>query len=433
MDPMVAGWIFLGVFAVLLVVGVPIGIAMALAGVGGFACIVGPSAALGKVAITPFSTMTDYAFTVVPAFILMAQIFLVSGLGTQLFTAAEKWLGHFRGGLALATIIACAVFAAISASTVATAVTIGLVALPEMLRRQYDARLASGSVVSGGGLGVLIPPSSILILYGLIAQQSIRDLFMAGIVPGLILAGAYCVVIAVVCKLNPSLAPPGQSYPLREKIASLRGTVEIVALLVLSLGGLFAGWFTPTEAGAVGASGAIILALLRRRLTWKGFTQAAVQTVSSTGMVVLILIGAFIFNYFAAATNIPQELVARITALNLPPLTIMLIITAVYLLLGICLDSLSMVLLTIPFIYPLATALGYDPVWFGVYLVLVFQMAEITPPIGMNLYVVSGLVKGLQLETVFRGMFPFLIAQVAVTLLLLFCPQLALFVPNLLR
>lgn len=433
MDPQAVGLIGLAVFAVMLIIGVPVGIAMGLVGFAGFAFIVSPTAAIAKLAVIPFETMVDYNFAVVPAFILMAQIFSVSGFAGMLFDFCEKWLGHLRGGMGLATIAACAVFAAVSASTVATVVTIGLIAIPEMLKRRYDPRLAGACVAAAGGLGVLIPPSAVLILYGLMTQQSIRKLFMAGVIPGIILAVAYMITFVIICRMNPKIAPAGISYSFSVKIKSILGCGEAVALIALSLGGLFWGWFTPTEAGAVGATGAIVLGLIRRRLTWEGFKKSILATAANSGMVGVILVGALIFNYFAAVSTVPQKLVELAGGINASPFVIMLLVTGVYIILGCFMDSLSMIMLTVPFLYPLVLSLGYDPIWFGIYVVMVMEMAVITPPVGINVYTVAGIIEGMSLETVFRGVLPFVLTQVVVLLLFMLFPQIVLFLPNFLK
>lgn len=428
MDPITVGWIGMAVFLLLLVFGVPVGMAMALVGFAGFAWLVSPEASIGKAALIPFTTVTDYNFAVVPAFILMAQIFGVTGMGSRLYDLCEKWMGSLRGGLALATIFASAIFAAISSSTIATVVTIGAIAIPEMMRRRYDPGFAGATVAAAGGLGVLIPPSAILILYGLMTEQSIRELFRAGVVPGVSLAAAYAATVAIVCRLRPEFATAGNRYSLKEKWKALAGAWETILLILLSLGGLFAGWFTPTEAGAVGASGAMLIGLARRKLTFQGLMKALTATTANSGMVALIMIGAFLLNYFVAVTGIPQALIESVEALKVPATVAMLVVTVVYLVLGMFMDSLAMLLLTIPFMFPLVQSLGYDPIWFGVYVVMVMEMAVITPPVGMNVYAVSGLVRELPLDTVFRRVFPFVVAQIAVIILMIYFPDFVTFI-----
>lgn len=434
MEPFTIGLICMVAFFLMMTIGVPVGISMALIGFAGFSLIVSPTAAIGKIALIPFTTITDYNFAVIPAFILMAQIFGVSGFGSKLYELCEKLLGYHRGGLALATVVASAIFAAISSSTIATVVTIGIIAIPEMMRRKYDAGLAGASVAAAGGLGILIPPSSILILYALMTEQSIRKLFVAGIVPGMILAIAYVITIAIICRMNPNLAPgTGEKYSFKEKMKALADTWEVIAIIILSIGGLSLGWFTPTEAGAIGAAGAIIIALARKKLTWEKLMESLKGTAANSGMVGLIMIGAFTFNYFVTVTTIPQKIVDTIGGIEASPILIMLIITIMYLILGMFMDSLSMLLLTVPFMFPVVTALGFDPLWFGIYIVLVMEMAVITPPVGINVYATAGLFKWLTLEKVFRRVTPFVLAQIIVIIILLLFPEIVTFLPELLK
>ncbi|WP_102346250.1 TRAP transporter large permease [Bacillus sp. Marseille-P3661] len=433
MEPFTVGIICMVAFFLMIIIGVPVGIGMALTGFAGFAYIVSTTASIGKIALIPFTTITDYNFAVIPAFILMAQIFGVSGFGAKLYDLCEKLLGYHRGGLALATVVASAVFAAISSSTIATVVTIGVIAIPEMMRRNYDPGLAGASVAAAGGLGILIPPSAILILYALMTEQSIRALFVAGIVPGMILAIAYVITIAIICRINPDLAPgTGERYSFKEKMKALAATWEVIAIIILSIGGLSWGWFTPTEAGAVGAAGAIIIAMARKKLTWEKLMTSLKGTAANSGMVGLIMIGAFTFNYFVAVTTIPQKIVSTISGIDASPILVMLVVTFMYLILGMFMDSLSMLLLTVPFMFPVVIALGFDPLWFGIYVVLVMEMAVITPPVGINVYATAGLFNWLTLEKVFRRVTPFVVAQIVVILVLLLFPDIVTFLPELL-
>jgi len=427
-DPIAVGIVGMAVFLLLLVVGVPVGVAMTLVGLGGFAWLVSWEAAVGKAALIPFTTVTDYNFAVVPAFILMAQIFSVTGMGSRLYDFCEKWIGFMRGGLAMATIFAAAIFSAISSSTIATVVTIGAIAIPEMMRRRYDPGFAGATVAAAGGLGILIPPSSILILYGLMTEQSIRELFRAGIVPGVALAAAYAIAVAIICRMRPTYAAAGVRYSMKEKWKALLGVWETILLILLTLGGLFSGWFTPTEAGAVGASGAMFIGLARRKLTFPGLMQALKATTASSGMVALILIGGFLFNYFVAVTGMTEALIEAVESLKVPATVAMLVVTLAYLVLGTFMDSLAMLLLTIPFMFPFVQSLGYDPIWFGVYAVMVMEMANLSPPVGLNVFVLSGLVRDMPLEAIFRRVTPFVLAQLAVTLLMIYFPEFVTFV-----
>lgn len=428
MDPITIGVVGMAVFLLLLLFNVPVGVAMSIVGLAGFAWLVSWEAAIGKAALIPFTTVTDYNFAVVPAFILMAQIFGVTGMGARLYDLCEKWLGFARGGLAMATIFAAAIFSAISSSTIATVVTIGAIAIPEMMRRRYDPGFAGATVAAAGGLGILIPPSSILILYGLMTEQSIRELFRAGIVPGLALSVAYAITVAILCRMRPTYASAGVRYSMKEKWKALLHVWETILLILLTLGGLFTGWFTPTEAGAVGASGAMLIGLARRKLTFHGLMQALKATTASSGMVALILVGGFLFNYFIAVTGMAEALIQAVESLKVPATVAMLVVTLAYLILGTFMDSLAMLLLTIPIMFPFVQSLGYDPIWFGIYVVMVMEMANLSPPVGLNVFVLSGLVRDMSLDAIFRRVTPFVIAQLVVTLLMIYFPDFVTFV-----
>jgi tripartite ATP-independent transporter DctM subunit len=307
----------------------------------------------------------------------------------------------------------------------------GLIAIPEMRRYKYDDALIAGSVAAGGTLDILIPPSGVFIIYGIMTQQSIGKLFIAGMVPGIILALMFIGVVYLLVKRKPSLAPPVQTFSFREMISAFGECIDILALTALVLGGLMIGWFTPTEAGAVGAFGSIVLSLIRRQLSWQGFKESVIDTMRNTGMVFIVLTGAMIFNAFFAVTTIPMELAGWVSTLPLPPVAIMLVIFLMYILLGTFLDELAMILLTLPIFFPVVTRLGFDPIWFGVITVLVVQMGMISPPVGMTMFIVKGIAPDIPLETIFKGVLPFTIAVALLMLLLLVFPQIALFLPRL--
>jgi tripartite ATP-independent transporter DctM subunit len=428
------GLIGVVVLFILLAIELPVGYAMLCVGFVGFWILVSQNAALIKLATSPFSTIASYNLAVIPLFIIMAQVITATGFVKSLYNIAYKWLGHLRGGLSIATVAACGVFAAVSASSMATALTMGLVALPEMKRFKYDDALATGCVAAGGTLGVLIPPSGILIIYGLITSQSISKLFMAGIIPGLIQALFYMITVYILCKRNPNLGPPGPRTNFKERIIAIgQGGGETMALIALILGGLFAGWFTPTEAGAVGAFGAIMFGLARRRLHWQNFKKALFGSALNIGMLIFILIGGTIFGFFLTASTLPAALAAFVAGLDLPPLLIMALIMVLYVFLGCFLDAMSMILLTIPIFLPLAVKVGFDPIWFGIVLVKAVEMAVITPPVGMNVFSIHSVAKGVPMETIFKGIVPFLIADIFEVALLLFFPQIVMFLPNLMK
>jgi tripartite ATP-independent transporter DctM subunit len=434
MSPVLIGIIGFVILFMLLAVGVNIGSGMAIMGFLGFWYLVSDVASLTKLAIVPFQIVTNYNFAVIPLFLLMAQIVAVSGVGRDLFDMASKWLGHKRGGVAMAAVVGSAIFAAVSASSIATATTMGLVSIPEMRRLKYDPALATGAVAAGGTMGVLIPPSGALIFYGILTETSIGKLFAAGIIPGILEALFYVATISILCWYKPEYGPPSEKAPLREKIKSLGSCGELVVLIIFVLAGLIIGWFTPTEAGAVGAAGAIVVTFLRRRLTWEGFKEAIIDTLKSTGMIYGILIGALVFNFFVATTTIPYVLSDFIGGLPLPPMAILIMVLVLYFFLGCFLDVAAMTFLTIPIFFPLVVSLGFNPIWFGIIFVRMAEIAMITPPIGMNTFIIAGVARdmGIELETVWKGIIPFLAADFLHITLLILVPSLSLYLINVL-
>jgi C4-dicarboxylate transporter DctM subunit len=433
MSPILFGILGFVVLFSLLAVGMPIGGGMALVGFAGVWYLISDAAAFIKLAVVPFQTVTDYSLAVLPLFILMAQVVFVSGMGRDLFNLASKWLGHRKGGVAMAAVAGSGIFAAVSASSIATATTMGLVSIPEMKRLKYDPALATGAVAAGGTMGVLIPPSGALIIFGILTETSIGKLFVAGIVPGILEALFYIAVIIILCAWRPELGPPAEKAPFAEKIKALGSCGEIVALIVFVLTGLIIGWFTPTEAGAVGGFGAIIMCTLRGRLTWEGFKTAIVDTLKTTGMIYGILIGALIFNVFVAASTIPYVLSEFIGNMALPPMAILIMVLVLYFFLGCFLDVAAMTVLTIPIFFPLVVSLGFNPIWFGIIFVRMAEIAMITPPIGMNTFVIAGVVRGMdiEMETVFKGIIPFLVADFLHITLLILVPPITLYLVGL--
>ncbi len=435
MDPFLAGIIGIVLFFALLVLRMPIAFAMALVGFAGFGYLVSPSASLNMVVKEIYSTFTSYSLSVIAMFVWMGFLAFYSGIGTSLYVFAYRLIGHLPGGLAIATQAACAVFGAICGSNTATAATMGAIALPEMKKYKYDNSLATASVAAGGGLGVLIPPSVIFIVYGMATEQSVGALFMAGIIPGILLTLLYMAVIYLLTFHNRSLGPPGEKSGLREKLNALRrGLFEVLVIFFLSIGGLFAGWFTPTEAGAVGAAGVLGIALIERRLNWENFKKSLLDTTRTTAMIMFMVAGAVIFGRFMAISRVPFELAEWAGELSLPPFIVMVIILLIYLVLGCFIDALALVLLTIPIFYPVAVnILGYDPIWFGVIIVMVVAMGVITPPVGMNVYIIKGVAPDVPLEVIFKGIWPFLAAIIICLALLIAFPQIATFLPEILR
>lgn len=433
MDPTTVGLIGLGVLIVVLFSRMPVGFVMGLLGVLGFSYVVSWEGGLRIMAKDIFGIFGSYSLTVVPLFILMGQVTFHAGISSRLFDTAYKFIGHLPGGLAMATVVACAGFAAICGSTNAAAATMATVAMPEMRRYNYGMVLGTGTVAAGGSLGILIPPSVIFIVYGILTEQSIGKLFVAGIVPGILLSVLFMLAIYIWARMKPEVAPKGPKTTLKEKFISLTGVGETLALFILVMGGLFLGFFTPTEAGAIGAGGAIAIGFIRRRLSWKSFIQAVVESTRISCMVLVIVAGATIYGHFLAVTRIPYALATGVAELPLPHYMIMAFIIFIYLLGGCFIDALALILLTIPIFYPVVVNMGFDPIWFGVIIVLVTQMGVITPPVGVNVYVVSGVVKDVPLMSIFKGAVPFLIAIIIAAIVLIPFPQIALFLPNLMR
>jgi len=433
MSPTTVGILGLAALFVLIFSRMPVGFVMALVGLAGFGYLVSFGAAVNMLAKDLFDVFGSYNLTVMPLFILMGQIAFHAGISSRLFNVAYRFMGHWPGGMAIATIGACAGFSAICGSTNATAATMAAVTLPEMKKYGYHDKLATGVVAAGGSLGILVPPSVIFIIYGVMTEQSIGKLFMAGILPGVLLTGLFILTVVIWSRLQPDLAPRGERATFREKIASLSGLVETLILFLMVMGGLFFGLFTPTEAGAVGAFGTLLIALVRRNLSRAGFVQALFETTRISCMILVIVAGATIFGHFLAITRIPFNIAAWVTGFDLPPYAIMGLIILVYLVGGCFIDALALIMLTVPIFYPVVTTLGYDPVWFGVVIVMVTQIGVLTPPVGVNVYVVSSVADGVPLETIFKGVLPLLAALLVATLLLIPFPQMALFLPGLMR
>ncbi len=432
MTPTMIGIIGIAALLVLIFSKLPVGYLMAIIGMVGFASIISLDAALSLMARDVFSVFSSYSLTVIPLFVFMGQIAFHSGISSRLFDAAYKFVGHIPGGLAIATIGACAAFSAICGSTNATAATMGAATLPEMKRYNYKPELATGVVAAGGSLGILIPPSVVFIVYGILTQQSIGKLFIAGILPGLLLSVLFVLSILIWTRLRPDLGPPGEKATLKEKVKSLSGLVETIIIFALVMGGLFKGVFTPTEAGGIGAFCTLVIAVLRGNLDLRGFGQALFETTRITCMILVIVAGATIFSRFMAVSRIPYDIAAWITAFDLAPALIMFFIILVYFVGGCFIDALALIMLTIPIFFPVVMELGYDPIWFGVVIVLVTQIGVITPPVGVNVYVVSGVARDVPLNTIFKGVVPMLIAMIIATLLLIPFPWIALYLPSLL-
>jgi tripartite ATP-independent transporter DctM subunit len=431
LDPVIAGVIGTVLVFLLLFLGMPIAFALMLVGFAGISYLASIEAALPIAARTVYEVSTYYPYTVIPLFIVMGGFAGSSGMTKDLYGTFDKWFRKLPGGLGIATIGACAGFAAVSGSSVATAATMGMVALPEMKRFNYHPRLATGSVAAGGTLGFLIPPSIGFIVYGMLTEQSIGKLLVAGMIPGLILAAAYMGIIVVWVKINPRMAPASpEAVSWREKFSSLLGVWEPLAIFLLVMGGIYGGLFTPTEAGAMGATVLFLVSIIKRKLNGQNLVGALLEAVRISVMVLFLVAGANVFSYFLALSTIPMKVASWAAALEVSPYLIHTIIVIIYLFLGCFLDAISMMVLTMPVIFPVILALGFNPIWFGVIAVLMMEAGLITPPMGLNIFTVAGVAKDVPIETIFRGVAPFLLSIFAIVILVTVFPKLALFLPN---
>ena len=433
MSPVVIGGIGIFFLFLLLAMRMQIGFSMAMVGFLGFAILGSLKPSFTILGMEPFKIGGSYSLTVIPLFILMGQFANHSRMGSEIYQTVYRWIGFLPGGLSMATIGACGGFAAISGSSLAAAATMGMVALPEMKRFEYDDSLATGCIAAGGTLGILIPPSTVMIIYGILTQQPIATLFIAGILPGLLLTVLFILTIYIMTKLDPTLGPPGPRFSMKERIYSLKDTWGIIALFLLVIGGLYTGWFTPTEAAGVGAFGAFLITITKGRLTWRNLTVSLDQTARTTAMVFLILIGASIFGYFLTVSQIPDQLSLIAMHAGLNRYIILSLIIIAYIILGCFMEGLAIMVLTIPIIYPMVLEMGFDPIWFGVIITLVMEMSLITPPVGINVFIISGIAKDVPMYTIFRGIIPFWFAMLACIILLVLFPQIALFLPQTMR
>jgi len=433
MSPEAAGIVGILVLLFLFVIKVPIAFAMAIVGFTGFAYLSDIDPALSILAQDFFDTFTSYPLSVIPMFILMGSFAYASGISERLFSATYTWVGDLRGGLTIATVLACAGFAAICGSTAATAATMGKIALPEMKKYKYDDTLATGTVAAAGTLGIMIPPSTVFIVYGILVEESIGKLFVAGIIPGIILSLLFVATVAILCARNPALGPPGPVTTWTEKVKATKGIFEAVILFVLAIGGLMLGWFSPTQGGAIGAGGALLIGLFRRKLTWKSFVETGKDGLLTSCMVMFIIAGAIVFGHFMAVSKIPFLLADWMASLPVHRLIIMTIIILIYFVGGCLMDSMALIVVTIPIFYPVVRKLGFDPIWFGVMIVLLGEMGVITPPVGVNVFVIKGIAPEVPLDRIFKGIFPFLYALILLAVTILFVPEIATWLPSLVK
>ena len=413
-----------------LLIRLPVGMALLAIGMGGIWVIDGSRAAIATMSSETYSSVTSYGLSVIPLFVLMGNVAGAAGYSQRLYEAAHAWVGRFRGGLASSTVMGCAAFAAVSGSSVATAVTLGKVALPEMKRFNYSDGLATGSVAAGGTLGILIPPSTGFVLYAILTEESIGKLFIAGIVPGLLLSALFVLVIIGITLFKPDEGPAGPISSMAEKRGASVSALPLISVIPVSIGGIYLGVFTPVEAAGVGAFMVTVLAVVTGKLKFGHFPEILIETVTMTAMLYLINIGEHVFGPFLALTHIPETLANGLESLGLGKYGTLLLILIAYIILGMFFDGLAMLVVTLPVVFPIITGLGFDPIWFGVIAVIVIEMGLITPPVGINVFVVKGVAADVPMSTIFRGVFPFWLAMAACLLLLVLFPQIALFLPE---
>jgi C4-dicarboxylate transporter, DctM subunit len=420
---------FVCLFALMLL-RVPVGMAMGLVGITGFGCLTGFGPAMKLVGQTTMRTVTDYSFGVIPMFLLMGAFVSVSGISRELFRAANTFVGHWRGGLGIATIAACGAFAAISGSSVATAATFSAVAYPEMRRFNYPQSFSTGVIAVGGTLGAMLPPSTVLVVYGLITQQDIGKLFIAGIIPGLLAIVMHMITIAIIGRVRPGFLPAGPRSSWRERRRAIREVWSPLLLFLFVIGGLYGGLFIPTEAGAVGAVGAFAIGVLRGKLPGASILQALLQATRTAAAVFTVLIGALLFGYFLTITQTPQHVTAFLTGLGVGPYGVLALILLMYLALGCLMDAMAMIILTVPIVFPVVTALGFDPIWFGVVIVMTVELGLIHPPVGMNVFVIKSVIKDVNMSTIFVGVLPFVVTDIVRLVILVAFPAIATWLPQ---
>ncbi|NTV59227.1 MAG: TRAP transporter large permease [Deltaproteobacteria bacterium] len=431
MDPITAGILGSILLVILLFLGMPIAFVMMFVGFLGISYLTSVHAALPVVAKTVYETAAYYPYTIIPLFILMGSFAGGAGITAKLYGSFDKWFRKLPGGLGIATIAACACFAAVSGSSVAAAAAMGTIAIPEMRRFKYDPALAVGIVAAGGTLSFLIPPSLGFVVYGMLTEQSIGKLLVSGIIPGIVLSLAFIVVIVAKVKLDPTLAPatPGH-VSWKERIRALGGVWETMVVFVIVMGGIYLGFVNPTEAGAIGATALFIIVISKMKLTWRSLSTALLEATRISVLVLFLVAGANVFTYFLALSTIPASVSAWMAALQVSKYVVLTIIIVIYLILGCFLDAISMMVLTMPVIFPVVKALGFDPIWFGVVCVIMMEAGLITPPVGLNVYTLAGVAKDVPMATIFRGAFPFLFAMLAVTIIITIFPGIALYLPS---
>ena len=433
MSPALIGGLGMAVLLILIALRVPIAIAMAAVGIVGGALINGWTSLAFILGSQPFATVFPYTLSVIPLFVMMGVFAAHAGLSRSLYQAIYSLIGHWRGGLALATLGACAIFGAICGSSLATAATMSRVAVPEMRRHGYDDRLSAGTLAAGGTLGILIPPSIIMVIFALLTEQSIGKMFLAGFLPGAVATICYMAAAYLVARFRPGAGPAGERATWRQRAATIKGVGPVLILFIVVMGGMYTGVFSPTEGAAVGSFGAFLLTLLMRRLTWRVFIDSLKETASTTAMIFMIFIGTSILQYFIETSTLPRILNDAIVASGLSRYMVLIVILAIYVILGCFLDSLSMLLITLPLFFPLVKSMGFDPIWFGILVVCVVEIGLITPPVGMNLFVIAAVVPGMPLKTVISGVTPFIFADLVRLAVLVAFPAISLWLPSLMK
>ena len=433
MDLILVGIAGVVLLLALLFIGVPIAFAMAFTGIAGLWIIEGPGPTMAHAVLVPWENGRDFILVAVPLFVLMGQLFYHAGLAGELYEGLAKWVGRVPGGIAIASVLACAGFGAVTGSSIATVATMGSVVMPELRRHNYDSRLATGALAASGTLGILIPPSLIFIFYGIMTETSIGALFIAGVVPGVVTAAMFSAIIFVRCILNPQLGPKGLQATWRERLIALQRLGPVTGLFVLIIGGIYAGIFTPTEAAGVGCAGVLVMAFVGKRLSKSAIGAALRGTVLISAMIFAIIVGGYVLARFLAVTGLPEALVRLILDADLGRIGFLLLLIVLYFVLGAMLDVLGMLVLTIPFVLPVVIALGIDPVWFGVFIVIMAELALITPPIGANVFVMRRVAPDVPMEDIFRGVLPFVFGEILVLALLISFPGLALWLVEQMR
>jgi C4-dicarboxylate transporter, DctM subunit len=431
MDPTIIGLLGLMFLLLLVFAGLPIGFSLATVGFGGLVFLRGLDGALGVLSSVPYSSVANFLWTAVPLFILMGYLAFVGGIVTDLFLAAQRWLGWLPGGLCCAAIVGCAGFAAATGSSVACAAAIGKVSLPEMAKYGYDKKLSTGTLATAGTLGSLIPPSIFMIVYGMITETSVGKLFMAGIIPGIMSAVVYMIYIITRVSINPSLAPAYRGVTWAMRLESLKGILGISIITIVVLGGIYSGYCTPTEAAAVGSLATLILGLVRRKLTWPLIWDGLKETTRTTSTLFVIIMGSMVFVAFMAVSRIPDTVGTFIVSSGMSKWWVLIGICGLYYFLGCFMEPIGMMLLTLPIIFPTLKAMGFDPIWYGIVMVKLCEIGMITPPVGLNVYVINGILPDVSLEDIFKGIIPFVMVETLNLLLIILFPWISLYIPSL--